>query len=107
MTRWRACSSRGSTGPDWAGWWDPAAPRHRPAARDRRAAHHAAGGLCRGAWIFIREASQITRELIDSEALARHVAYHDTLTGLPNRALMFDRLTNMLAIARPCLRSGQ
>ncbi|WP_343609037.1 EAL domain-containing protein [Novosphingobium sp.] len=53
-----------------------------------------------GAWIFIREASQITRELIDSEALARHVAYHDTLTGLPNRALMFDRLTNMLAIAR-------
>ncbi len=53
-----------------------------------------------GSWIFIREASQMTRELIDSEALARHVAYHDTLTGLPNRALMFDRLSQLLAIAR-------
>ncbi|WP_068088625.1 putative bifunctional diguanylate cyclase/phosphodiesterase [Novosphingobium rosa] len=53
-----------------------------------------------GSWIFVREASQMTRELIDSEALARHVAYHDTLTGLPNRALMFDRLSQLLAIAR-------
>jgi diguanylate cyclase (GGDEF)-like protein len=53
-----------------------------------------------GAWIFLREASKITGELIASEARARHVASHDTLTGLPNRALMFDRLRTMLAMAR-------
>jgi diguanylate cyclase (GGDEF)-like protein len=53
-----------------------------------------------GAWIFMREATRITDELIASEARARHVASHDTLTGLPNRALMFDRLRTLLAIAR-------
>lgn len=53
-----------------------------------------------GAVIFLREASKITRELIASEARARHVASHDPLTGLPNRALMFDRLRTVLAMAR-------
>lgn len=53
-----------------------------------------------GAWIFLREATRITDELIASEARARHVASHDTLTGLPNRALMFDRLRTLLAMAR-------
>ena len=53
-----------------------------------------------GAWIFLREASKITGELIASEARARHMASHDTLTGLPNRALMFDRLRTLLAMAR-------
>ncbi|MDE1917220.1 MAG: EAL domain-containing protein [Sphingomonadales bacterium] len=53
-----------------------------------------------GAVIFLREASKITRELIASEARARHVASHDQLTGLPNRALMFDRLRTVLAMAR-------
>jgi diguanylate cyclase (GGDEF)-like protein len=35
-----------------------------------------------------REVANLEREL----ALARHLAYHDPLTGLPNRALLLDRL---------------
>ncbi|SFF83582.1 diguanylate cyclase (GGDEF) domain-containing protein [Novosphingobium sp. CF614] len=48
------------------------------------------------AWIVLRRSSELTRDLIASEARARHVALHDPLTGLPNRALMFERLTQML-----------
>ncbi|MEO8456206.1 MAG: EAL domain-containing protein [Chloroflexota bacterium] len=39
-----------------------------------------------------------------SEETIRHMAYHDALTGLPNRALLSDRLGVALAQAR---RSGQ
>jgi diguanylate cyclase (GGDEF)-like protein len=35
-------------------------------------------------------------ELITSEAQAKHLALHDTLTGLPNRAYLNDRLDNAL-----------
>jgi len=34
-----------------------------------------------------------------SEAQAQHLAFHDVLTGLPNRALVEDRLTQALALA--------
>jgi diguanylate cyclase (GGDEF)-like protein len=51
-------------------------------------------------WYFMRKSSTIATDLIASEARARHLAYHDTLTGLPNRAMMFDRLRQMLAMAR-------
>ena len=49
---------------------------------------------------LMRRSSTIASDLIASEARARHLAYHDTLTQLPNRALMFDRLRHMLAISR-------
>jgi len=39
-----------------------------------------------------------------AEETIRHMAYHDTLTGLPNRALLEDRLNVALAQAQ---RSGQ
>jgi len=56
------------------------------------------------AWRFIQQSANIASDLIASEAHARHLAFHDTLTQMPNRALMFDRLRGMLAQSR---RSGQ
>jgi diguanylate cyclase (GGDEF)-like protein len=53
-----------------------------------------------GAWFIMRRSATIANELIASEARARHLAFHDVLTGLPNRAMMFDRLRQMLAIGR-------
>jgi diguanylate cyclase (GGDEF)-like protein len=51
-------------------------------------------------WLFLRRSESIASELIASEARARHLAFHDTLTQLPNRAMMFDRLRIALASAR-------
>lgn len=44
----------------------------------------------------VRRGSGIMKELIQSERRARHLAFHDTLTGLPNRAMLFDRLQILL-----------
>jgi diguanylate cyclase (GGDEF)-like protein len=41
-----------------------------------------------------------TRLLQESQAAAQHLAFHDPLTGLPNRALFDDRLAHALAIYR-------
>jgi len=41
-----------------------------------------------------------------AEAQVAHLAYHDTLTGLPNRALFQDRLTQAAAAARRNQRLG-
>jgi hypothetical protein len=51
-------------------------------------------------WLFMRRSNTIASDLIASEARARHLAFHDTLTGLPNRAMMFDRLGQNLAMSR-------
>jgi diguanylate cyclase (GGDEF)-like protein len=51
-------------------------------------------------WLFLRRSEAIASDLIASEARARHLAFHDTLTQLPNRAMMFDRLRIALASAR-------
>ena len=52
------------------------------------------------AWRFARQSATIASDLIASEAHARHLAYHDTLTQMPNRALMFDRLRLNIAQIR-------
>ncbi|NMM26855.1 MAG: GGDEF domain-containing protein [Glaciimonas sp.] len=45
-------------------------------------------------------AQKMTQELRESEARFRHQAQHDSLTGLPNRALFDDRLGQALAQAK-------
>lgn len=50
-----------------------------------------------------RTAAELVRsnaELKEAEDRLRHMAYFDTLTGLPNRALFMERLTQALALAR-------
>lgn len=47
--------------------------------------------------LILRRGGSIVSELIASEARSRHLAYHDQLTQLPNRAMLFDRLRLLLA----------
>lgn len=45
-------------------------------------------------------AHKMTGELRRSEELARHMAQHDSLTCLPNRALFSDRIAQAISLAR-------
>ena len=50
--------------------------------------------------LAVNLAHEMTNELRKSEERARHLGQHDILTGLPNRALFSDRLTQALTLAR-------
>ncbi|EJL30800.1 diguanylate cyclase (GGDEF) domain-containing protein [Caulobacter sp. AP07] len=50
--------------------------------------------------LLVRNLKRSGRRLQASEAHAQHLAYHDVLTGLPNRALFADRLDQALARVR-------
>ncbi len=54
-----------------------------------------AGGIVGRVWCF----RDVTERKLSEETI-RHLAYHDALTDLPNRALFADRLTVALAQAR-------
>ena len=56
--------------------------------------------LARWLWRATSELQSTLIELQASEAQAQHLAFHDVLTGLPNRALFNDRLKQALARAR-------
>ena len=65
-----------------------------------------AAGACRGVLelglalaIAFNRADGERRRALESVARAEQVAYHDPLTGMPNRALFFDRLNVALAHA--------
>jgi diguanylate cyclase (GGDEF)-like protein len=49
----------------------------------------------------VRRGSIMVQELIASEQKSKHLAYHDLLTQLPNRALLFERLRALLAQRGP------
>ncbi|MGK3141709.1 putative bifunctional diguanylate cyclase/phosphodiesterase [Pantoea sp. C2G6] len=55
--------------------------------------------MVRRLWTSSMSLSQSMLRLGASEAQAQHLAFHDVLTGLPNRALVEDRLTQALALA--------
>ncbi|WP_416412195.1 putative bifunctional diguanylate cyclase/phosphodiesterase [Pantoea sp. App145] len=55
--------------------------------------------MVRRIWTSSLNLSQSLLRLGASEAQAQHLAFHDVLTGLPNRSLVEDRLSQALAIA--------
>jgi diguanylate cyclase (GGDEF)-like protein/PAS domain S-box-containing protein len=67
--------------------------RHIPIETQRRALR------TRGGWIIVGSARDIT-ERKQAEERIRHMAAHDSLTGLPNRMLFADRLTQAISMAR-------
>jgi diguanylate cyclase (GGDEF)-like protein len=81
-------------------WWTPA---HENATL--------AGGvavtLAVFGWVLLlrRQVGQRTRELGESERRYRHLAHHDSLTGIPNRAWFHERAERSLDLARQGGRS--
>ena len=49
----------------------------------------------------LQRGATIVHELIASEKRSKHLAYHDLLTQLPNRAMLFKQLRALLASCQP------
>ncbi|WLS77304.1 EAL domain-containing protein [Erwinia pyri] len=60
--------------------------------------------MIRRLWLSSLRLSQTLLQLSASEAQSQHLAFHDVLTGLPNRALVDERLTQSLG---RLMRSGE
>ncbi len=53
--------------------------------------------LALAGWVLVRRSGVIVDELIMNEKQAKHLAYHDQLTHVPNRTMLFERLPEMLS----------
>lgn len=51
--------------------------------------------------LIVRRSRVVVDDLIASEEQAKHLAYHDQLTGVPNRTMLFRHLPALLADIRP------
>lgn len=98
--------------PEWIAGWHPSAvwdgPRQMPS---HRVGFHGAGGVALHLDITLSRINadgrrllllmgRDTRERDEAQNRIRHLAYHDTLTDLPNRTLLGDRVDNAIKRAR-------
>jgi diguanylate cyclase (GGDEF)-like protein len=51
-------------------------------------------------FLTVRDNQQLARTLVERDSELRHQAFHDPLTGLPNRSLLFDRFSQVMLAAK-------
>jgi diguanylate cyclase (GGDEF)-like protein len=82
-----------------------AATGHRPSDGQLLLATAVVAILLVRQYLTARENARLANDLANREAELRHQAFHDSLTGLANRALFHDRLAHALALHGRDLRS--
>ena len=80
--------------------WTPQTPAHLLLFRTLPAVLAAMAAFCLIATALFMRGRKVVRALVASETQSKHMAYHDHLTGLPNRAMLSQRMSQVLADLR-------